>query len=108
MSLEAVEDLQLAVDELCLSLLNQVACDDRRLKVAVTWAHSMVEVVCTVDNAIISTNGKAHGAGFSPALPADLSERVLDALVDEHGTFTEPGCHGAWLRKRQLMTGLPR
>jgi hypothetical protein len=105
MRLEAVEDLQLAVDELCLSLLNHVGSDDRRLKVAVTWTPSTVEVVCTVDTDLVSTNGKAHRLGPRSALPADLSARVLDALVDEHGTFSEPGCHGAWLRKRQVMTG---
>lgn len=107
MRLEAVEDLQLAVDELCLSLLSQVMVDDRRLKVAVTWAQSMVEVVCTVNTDIISTNGngKVHRVDIRPALPADLSARVLDALVDEHGTFSEPGCQGAWLRKREVMTG---
>jgi hypothetical protein len=111
MRLEAVEDLQLAVDELCLSLLSQLAGQESRLAVSIAWTSSTVEVVCTVDvgalAAVVNRNGK-HRAGSAsrPALPAELSARVLDALVDEHGTFSNPGCLGAWLRKRHIMTGL--
>jgi hypothetical protein len=110
MRLEAVEDLQLAADELCLSLLNQVTEQDSRLSVSIAWTTSTVEVVCTVDlDALVagsSPNGK-HQADPAPrpALPAELSARVLDALVDEHGSFSGPGRHGAWLRKRHMMTG---
>jgi hypothetical protein len=110
MRLEAVEDLQLAVDELCLSLLNQVADQDSRLSVSIAWTSSTVEVVCTADvddlAAVTGRNGKRRaGSPPRPALPAELSARVLDALVDEHGTFARPGCLGAWLRKRHTMTG---
>jgi hypothetical protein len=110
MRLEAVEDLQLAVDELCLSLLHQVAEQASRLCLSIAWTSSTVEVVCTVDideiSAVYSRNGN-HGPGAAgrSALPAELSARVLDALVDEHGTFADPGCLGAWLQKRHIMTG---
>ena len=111
MRLEAVEDLQLAVDELCLSLLNQVADQDSRLSVSIAWTSSAVEVICTADTddpaAVFRRNGKQRaGSPLRAALPAELSARVLDALVDEHGTFSGPGRVGAWLRKRHVMTGL--
>jgi hypothetical protein len=109
MRLEAVEDLQLAADELCLSLLNQVTEKDSRLSVSIAWTTSIVEVVCTVDVDALagaSHNGKHRNPrACRSALPAELSARVLDALVDEHGTFSGLGCYGAWLRKRHMTTG---
>ena len=36
----------------------------------------------------------------SGLLPTDLSERILDALVDEHGREQVDGGERAWFRKR--------
>jgi hypothetical protein len=52
------------------------------------------------------TNGAADEAfGSRSGLPDDLSERVLAALVDEHGTYSEGGRVVAWLRKRLVRVG---
>lgn len=109
MTLEAVEDLQLAVDELCLSLLKGRLEPADRLSVRIDWTPKMVEVVCTVTDeddlqrpSVLINGSVPHRSLTSTALPADLSDKVLDALVDEHGTFSRSGRDGAWLRKRPV------
>jgi hypothetical protein len=39
------------------------------------------------------------------ALPSDLSERILDALVDEHGRDSVEGGERAWFRKHHVKAG---
>jgi hypothetical protein len=55
-----------------------------------------------------------HGAHGAPvdgstdsvgSLPSDLSERILDALVDEHGRDVVDGGERSWFRKRREGTG---
>ena len=47
-----------------------------------------------------STNG--HDGRLSAAeLSHALSERILDALVDDHGGDTSGGVHTGWLRMRR-------
>jgi len=92
MTIDELEDLQLAVEELCLTLLDPPPVAQSRLVVAVTWADDAVEVTCRLDAA-----GSGPTVAASGTLPAALSARILDALVDDHGT--ESG--RAWLRKRR-------
>jgi hypothetical protein len=47
-------------------------------------------------------NGSADNVG---SLPSDLSERILDALVDEHGRDEVDGGERAWFRKRHEKAG---
>ena len=92
--IEEIEDLRLAVDELCVTLVGDRT--DGRMTLRFTRAEDQIEVVGTFQPASEAT---------SPALvhPADgLSERILDALVDDHGfDDTRDGQPRAWLRKRR-------
>jgi hypothetical protein len=55
-----------------------------------------VSVTCTLDGA---TTG---GAPVPEAVEsAQLSEQILDALVDDHGRESENGTVRAWLLKRR-------
>jgi hypothetical protein len=109
--LEDVDDLQLAVEELCLSLLGPngggvgMAGSEGRLSIVIAWDDLSVTVTCTL------TRSPADGAtpDGSPAsgvvrgvLPSELSARILDALVDDHGTSSEDGRLEAWLRKQRV------
>lgn len=95
-NVEEVEDLRLAVDELCVSIVN--GSRDGRLNLTFLSSDGTVEVVCALD-------------GPAPASPTDddddydergLSVRILDALVDEHGEENGNGQRRVWLRKRSL------
>lgn len=92
---EAVEDLRLAIDELCSPF---VGSDDStgRLRLAYRWDADEIEVSCRVSGAV------AAAAGTDGGEERELSDRILDALVDEHGSRVEDGgvCH-LWLRKRR-------
>jgi len=89
---EEIEDLRLALDELCapLASMDQTSA---RLHVVFSWAPRTIEVHCRVD-----------GPAPEPAAPFDdeLSDRLLDALVDEHGRASGDG-GTSWLRKRRSV-----
>jgi serine/threonine-protein kinase RsbW len=91
---EEIEDLRLAVNELCLSLVN--GGGSGRLHLVFSRDEDLIEVSCS------------YYAG-SPGVPTPsdgssegLSSRILDALVDEHGQADEDGQARAWLRKRRV------
>lgn len=90
---EEIEDLRLAVDELCVSLANG---SDGRLKLRFLRDDDRIEVEC-VFIAVPGGDGKAAAINEQN----DLSARIVDALVDEHGHDTEGGYPRAWLRKRR-------
>jgi hypothetical protein len=96
MSIEDVEDLRLAVDELCLSLLDPQASEGGRLHVAVTLHNEQLDVRCR----LTLPKPVAELAGRSSGLPASLSAHILDALVDAHGADLEDGDRVSWLSKR--------
>ena len=92
---EELENLRLAVDELCVSIVNGSSAG--RLSLTFISRDGSVEVDCTLDG--------------SASLPAnaddiygehDLSVRILDALVDEHGEEIGDGSRRVWLRKRSV------
>jgi hypothetical protein len=93
---EEVEDFRLAVDELCVSIVNDG--DDGRLHLTFTREAGMVEVVCTFE----PESGSDHSLGPRPGVGVDrtLSTQIIDALVDEHGEDLAGGQRRAWLRKR--------
>ncbi len=102
MPVDDIEDLRLAIDELCLS-----AVGDRRegrLELRYDWGPSGMEVSCTFkpSDPGASVGGDTDDVG---SLPSDLSERILDALVDEHGREVVDGGERAWFRKRHERTG---
>jgi anti-sigma regulatory factor (Ser/Thr protein kinase) len=91
---EEVEDFRLAVDELCVSLIQEGS--DGRLRLQFTRDVDSVEVSCSYDGS---------PAAGEPATGEDsiegLSARILDALVDAHGREIAGGQERAWLRKRR-------
>ena len=89
---EDIEDLRLAVEELCLSLVR--ADDDGRLNFTFEYASDTITVNCWFEPQ------PGWDGGASGAID-DLSLRILDALVDEHGRDQRDGKLSAWLRKRR-------
>ena len=91
---EEVEDLRLAVDELCVALIRPGT--DGTLTLEFTRDADLIEVRCWYE-----------GLETAPSVEADddliegLSDRILDALVDEHGRLLVDGSEQAWLRKRR-------
>lgn len=92
---EEVEDLRLAVDELCVSIVNGSAVG--RLSLTFLSQDGSVEVICALDGP-----GPASVETEDDYGEHDLSVRILDALVDEHGEEMGDGQRRAWLRKRSL------
>jgi serine/threonine-protein kinase RsbW len=91
-SVEEIEDLRLAVDELCLSLIGGE--ETGRLDLTLVSDDDVLEVSCTVDLISVPTPSDDDPTG-------EWSARILEALVDESGR--EPigdKCRG-WLRKRR-------
>jgi serine/threonine-protein kinase RsbW len=93
---EEVEDLRLAVDELCVSVVN--GASSGRLQLTFVSSADQVEVTCVVSGAEPSDQELAPEHA-----ERDLSVRILDALVDEHGEEVEEGQSRGWLRKRSNL-----
>ena len=96
--IEELEDLRLAVGELCLLALqgSDARHGDLRLELAVLG--DAIAITCSLERASVSDD--------APPSPdeeeaAQLSEQILTALVDEHGRRVEDGAVRVWLRKRR-------
>jgi serine/threonine-protein kinase RsbW len=98
--IEELEDLRLAVGELCLLTLqgHDSRYGDLRLEMSVL--DDAIGVECTLEHA--APGGETHPDEDESAL---LSEQILDALVDEHGRESQDGSVRAWLRKRRGVHG---
>ncbi len=96
LDIEELEDLRLAVGELCLLTLQGSDAQSGDVCLELTVLDDSIGVVCTLERA-------AAGADTSPEGEevARLSEQILDALVDEHGRERRDGSVRAWLRKRR-------
>jgi serine/threonine-protein kinase RsbW len=74
---DEVEDLRIAVDELCFHLLGNdddlIPSDEGRT----------MDLVYSAGADSITITGRTGLSGAMPE-PSDLSEQILDALVDEH------------------------
>jgi serine/threonine-protein kinase RsbW len=95
MTIDEIDDLQLAVEELCIALFTSSDHEVSRLTTTITADHEVVEVVCRLDGA---TTTPVIGAVL---LPDSLSRKILDALVDEHTLGADGGAPTASLRKRR-------
>lgn len=89
---EDIEDLRLAVEELCLSLVH--GGKEGRLHLAFECESDAITVDCWFETPAGTTDPNGEEAD-------DLSLRILDALVDEHGRELRDGRPCAWLRKRR-------
>ena len=97
---EQVEDLRLAIDELCVRLMS--GGPPGRIGLLFQWdEEGTVEVVGTLTPGD-DPSGNGHHRGLTSAGAAEeLSERILDALVDDHGGDVIGGVERAWLRVRR-------
>ena len=81
---DEVEDLRIAVDELCFHLLGDTddapPPDEPRT----------MDLVYSAGSDFISITGRTGLSGGIPA-PSELSEQILDALVDEHEVSSTNG-----------------
>jgi serine/threonine-protein kinase RsbW len=95
--IEELEDLRLAVGELCLLALH--GSDDRHgdLRLEFTVSTAALDIACRLEGAAPATGSP----GDDDAAADELSEQILAALVDEHGREQEDGSVRAWLRKRR-------
>jgi serine/threonine-protein kinase RsbW len=94
--IEEIDDLRLAIDELCLSVL-----DGRRtgrLHLRIDGSPDRVEVLCHYDGTDV-----APVRDDADDSTGELSGRILDALVDEHGPVVRDGWRGARLSKRRTV-----
>lgn len=101
---DEIADLRLAIDELCLTLIKSGASS--RLRLVYALDGGSIEVVGTTEGprgAGVAHEEPEEAVPGSPASATDLSERILDALVDSHGVGTEDGVRRAWLRKERSI-----
>ncbi len=92
-SWDEIEDLRLAIDELCFAIVGSEAVPGS-LSLRYRMSGEVLEVGGTLDDA---------PTGRSPTF-SDWSGRILTALVDDHGTDSDgPVPTGAWFRKTRLV-----
>jgi anti-sigma regulatory factor (Ser/Thr protein kinase) len=93
---EEIEDFRLAVEELCLSVID--GSSDGRLEIRFLRDEGQVEVACDFQ----PTTG-SHPDTSGAERRNELSYLLVEALVDEHGQEVEGGHRKAWLRKRRAL-----
>jgi serine/threonine-protein kinase RsbW len=91
--IEEIEDLRLAVDELCISMIHGV--EEGRLGLRFSRDEDEIKVSCRYLGELRTAPNPSEGSLDG------LSGQILDALVDEHGDSTEDGARRAWLLKRR-------
>ena len=91
---DEVQDLRLAIDELCSPLVGTRGRPGQ-LHLRYQWDRSWLEVSCSVAVAGDGVSGEDDSG------ERELSDRILEALVDEHGSTTDGDVVSVWLRKRR-------
>jgi hypothetical protein len=94
--IEELEDLRLAVGELCLLALQGSDAHQGELRVVFTCSSESLDISCTLISA-----GPVPDAWSGGVEALQLSEQILAALVDEYGRDDQDGMVRAWLRKRR-------
>lgn len=102
---DQIEDLRLAIDELCLTLLEGRSVGGR-MRLQFSWTDDTIEVSATVDETP-QRGPRSHDRLVATPKPNELSERILDALVDEHGFDHQNGTSISWLRVKRADDGDP-
>jgi serine/threonine-protein kinase RsbW len=95
--IEELEDLRLAVGELCLLTLHGSDAGSGDLRLELTVLDDAIGIASTLDRA--TAFGDVPGVDGEES--AQLSQQILDALVDEHGRESHDGNVRAWLHKRR-------
>jgi hypothetical protein len=93
-----VEDLRIAVDELCFHLLGDGGDGDD------SGDHSgdarTMDLTYSAGDDCITITGRTGLTGAAPE-PSELSEQILDALVDEHDVGSADGMITFRLKKQR-------
>jgi hypothetical protein len=98
-SFEELEDLRLAIDELC-TLCALGSSSDATLELTFTVDADTIRVDCEVSPVGVG-NGERTAASIDGVEP-HLSERILEALVDDHGVEVfSPGTRRGWMTKQR-------
>lgn len=98
MTIDEIDDLQLAVEELCITLFASANSDEARLLTRIDANDDVVAVECRIEGA---SHAPAPGAAL---LPDSLSRKILDALVDEHSLSSDGTAPTATLKKWRRPT----
>ena len=101
---EEIEDLRLAVDELSIACARETSSASL-LRLSCHWSTTGLYLECRV--APVSDKGNDNEEGGLPKgfSQRELSENILDALVDAHGICpAEEGARMGWLRKTARAT----
>jgi serine/threonine-protein kinase RsbW len=93
---EELEDLRLAVGELCLLALQGRDVRHGDLHLELTVLSDAIAITCSLERAS-AVDDVAPSSDEEEA--AHLSQQILVALVDEYGCQREDGAVRAWLRK---------
>jgi serine/threonine-protein kinase RsbW len=94
--IEELEDLRLAVGELCLLALQGSDARHGDLRLEFEVFEDSIDIGCTLAGAAPSMETAADGPETDR-----LSEQILSALVDEYGRHRDDGSVRAWLRKQR-------
>ena len=100
---EEIEDLRLAIDELFVSI--GPITEDGCVRLQLDRSADSVRIVSSFerfDQPRVAVEADFEEETWERA--AELSELLLDSLVDEHGRENRDGASVAWLRKRRATT----
>ncbi len=86
---DEVEDLRIAVDELCFHLLGDAHNPESNPSGVMDEDRTM-DLVYSAGSDSITITGRTGLSGAIPE-PSELSEQILDALVDEHEVIGDDG-----------------
>jgi serine/threonine-protein kinase RsbW len=98
--IEELEDLRLAVGELCLLALQGNDARHGDLRLEFKMADDAIQIVCTLVGAtsLLASSGDDGETD-------QLSQQILAALVDDYGCHQDDGSVRAWLHKQRRGTG---
>jgi hypothetical protein len=96
-SCDQVDDLRLAIEEMFLMLLGGL-CPRVRIHLDFEWDDDSVEVVATLHDRIPDTDAQPEVSLPTFDNSMNLSDRILDALVEEHNITHEGGVSRSRLR----------
>ncbi len=98
---DQVDDLRLAIDELCYGLIGGDGRPDATVEVRYRLGPDHLEIVGRTRPD--RTGARAGGTQQPPARLSELSEVILSALVDEHELTSSPdGPRFRLLKRREL------
>jgi hypothetical protein len=90
---DELEDIKLAIEELCLAAFE--GRGPGRLAIRLALHSEALEVDCVFEPA----DGAPLGESRRSEVAAQLTEQLLDALADEHGTDETGGVRRTWFRR---------